>query len=243
MASPTPIPVSNAPRQRVFVFVDFWNFQLGMKKVEDPFNADFKTLGPSLAQAAIELVDATAQPEYAGMNVYISTDESSAAEAGLRKWATQTVDRFPGVNVTLVPRVKEVAGPTCPGCHGTVERCPACNHDMRGTEEKGVDVRIATDMIMQAWVDSYDIAVLVSSDSDFVPVASFLQTKGKKVIHGQMPPRGALLSQKCWGSIDLFKTRDRFRLDRPAKSTAEKLPKASPVRTMAPAKTLTLKPR
>jgi uncharacterized LabA/DUF88 family protein len=57
---------------------------------------------------------------------------------------------------------------------------------MRGTEEKGVDVRIATDMIMLAWVDSYDIAILVSSDSDFVPVASFLQTKVKKIIHGQL---------------------------------------------------------
>ncbi|WP_419936862.1 NYN domain-containing protein [Candidatus Palauibacter sp.] len=39
---------------------------------------------------------------------------------------------------------------------------------MRGTEEKGVDVRMATDMISLAWVDNYDIAVLVSSDRDFV---------------------------------------------------------------------------
>jgi uncharacterized LabA/DUF88 family protein len=83
---------------------------------------------------------------------------------------------------------------------------------MRGTEEKGVDVRMATDMIMLAWVDSYDVAVLVSSDADFVPVAAFLQTKGKKIIHGQSPPRGALLSQKCWGSIDVIKLREKFRL-------------------------------
>ena len=74
-------------------------------------------------------------------------------------------------------------------------------------------LRIATDMIMLAWVDSYDIAVLVSSDLYFVPVAEFLQTKGKKVIHGQLPPRGALLSLKrCWGSIDVIKLREKFRL-------------------------------
>lgn len=225
--APTPV-IPIAHRQRVFVFVDFWNFQLGMKKVEDPFAADFKSLGPTLAKAAMGLVDPTAQVEYSGMNVYISTDEASDAEAGLRKWATQTVDRFPGVNVTLVPRVRVVEGPKCPHCHDVTHKCPSCNGDMRGTEEKGVDVRIATDMIMQAWVDSYDIAVLVSSDSDFVPVAAFLQTKGKKVIHGQMPPRGALLSQKCWGSIDLFKLRSEFRLVRPAKTSAGKLPTVKP---------------
>jgi len=35
------------------------------------------------------------------------------------------------------------------------------------TEEKGVDVAIATDMIKLAWEDAYDWAVLVSSDRDF----------------------------------------------------------------------------
>ena len=70
---------------------------------------------------------------------------------------------------------------------------------MRGTEEKGVDVRLATDMISLAWVDNYDVAVLVSSDRDFVPVAEFLETKGIKVIHGAFPPRGAQLTARCWG--------------------------------------------
>ena len=98
---------------------------------------------------------------------------------------------------------------------------------MRGTEEKGVDVRIATDMIMLAWVDSYDAAVLVSADADFVPVAQFLQTKGKKVVHAQFPPKGSHLSQKCWGSIDMTQLLDRFRLPppkKPATTNVAKLP-------------------
>jgi uncharacterized LabA/DUF88 family protein len=66
--------------------------------------------------------------------------------------------------------------------------------------------------IILAWVDSYDIAVIVTSDSNFVPVASFLQTKGKKVVHGQLRPKGALLSKKCWGSIDVTKMREKFRM-------------------------------
>ncbi len=33
---------------------------------------------------------------------------------------------------------------------------------MRGTQEKGIDVLLATDMIKLAWVDSCDVAVLAS---------------------------------------------------------------------------------
>ena len=34
------------------------------------------------------------------------------------------------------------------------------------------------------------VAVLVSSDRDFVPVAEFLETRGIKVIRGAFPPKG-----------------------------------------------------
>lgn len=75
---------------------------------------------------------------------------------------------------------------------------------MRGTEEKGVDTRIVTDMIRLAWADGYDAAVLVSSDRDFVPVAEFLQTKGIKVVRGAFPPYGGDLSQQCWANFDII---------------------------------------
>lgn len=203
---------STGHRHRVHVFVDFWNFDLSITRVEERFRADYRALGPCLVRAAGQLIDPTAQFEYAGMNVYLSSDEASQAEAGLRKWATNILDRLPGVHVSLVPRVRKVTGPKCPSCKGLVHSCPSCGGDMRGTEEKGVDVRIATDMIMLAWVDSYDVAILVSADSDFVPVAQFLQTKGKKIVHGQFPPKGSHLSQKCWGSIDVGKLREQYRL-------------------------------
>ena len=70
---------------------------------------------------------------------------------------------------------------------------------------------MATDMVSLAWADTYDIAVLVSSDRDFVPVAEFLESRDIKVIHGAFPPTGAHLTQKCWGSISLADLRDDFR--------------------------------
>jgi uncharacterized LabA/DUF88 family protein len=83
---------------------------------------------------------------------------------------------------------------------------------MRGSEEKGVDTSIVKDMISLAWVDAYDVAVLVSADRDFVPVAEFLQTKGIKVVHGAFPPKGSDLSQKCWGNFDVTKLMPKFQL-------------------------------
>lgn len=47
--------------------------------------------------------------------------------------------------------------------------------------EKGVDVKMATDLIVGAIDDRYDIAVLVSSDSDLIPAVDWVRSRGKKV--------------------------------------------------------------
>ena len=83
---------------------------------------------------------------------------------------------------------------------------------MLGTGEKGVDTRIATDMVSKAWEGAYDVAVLISSDRDFVPVCSFLQAKGIIVIHGSIGYSGAVVSAACWGQIDLLAIKEEFRL-------------------------------
>lgn len=80
--------------------------------------------------------------------------------------ATTRVSTFPGVSVSIVPRQKKRSAPHCPACKSPIRNWPQCGHDMRGTEEKGVDVHIATDMIKLAWADDYDTAVLVSADKD-----------------------------------------------------------------------------
>jgi len=78
---------------------------------------------------------------------------------------------------------------------------PSLQRGYAGSQGKGVDVKIATDMItpgvgghLRYW------GYWVSADSDFVPLAEFLKTKGKKIIHGQFPPKGPELTQKMLGS-------------------------------------------
>ena len=207
------------PRNRVRVFVDFWNYTLSMQNADAAFRTDWAKLGPVLARAATKVVDAATTGEYQGLNFYGSHDPASEADRRLRRWATTVVDTFPGVSVSIVPRQRKRSPPVCPTCHSAVAQCPACGADMRGTEEKGVDVRMATDMISLAWADNYDIAVLVSSDRDFVPVAEFLETRGIKVIHGAFPPRGAQLTARCWGSVNVAQLREEFLFTRPMRST------------------------
>lgn len=205
----------HGPRHRVRVFVDFWNYTLAMRDIDGSFRTDWAKLGPALSHASAALVGVAQTHEYQGLNFYGSHDPASEKDRRLHRWAETVVARFPGVTVSIVPRQRKRSPPTCPACREEVATCPSCGGDMRGTEEKGVDVRMATDMISLAWSDNYDIAVLVSSDRDFVPVAEFLGTRGLKVIHGAFPPKGAQLSGRCWGSIDVRRLRSEFRLEQP----------------------------
>lgn len=47
--------------------------------------------------------------------------------------------------------------------------------------EKGVDVKIAVDLLVGAYDNLYDVAILISSDSDLVPVIKKVKQLGKKL--------------------------------------------------------------
>jgi uncharacterized LabA/DUF88 family protein len=196
---------------RFRLFVDFWNFQLSLKNCDHSLKTDWANLSNVLIAAAVSKVGGLVHAEYEGMYVYVSFDPRNPNDSKLVNWSKKFLDKLPGVNVLLSERQKKRSGPRCPNCHDIVANCPACGADMRGTEEKGVDTLIATHMVSLAWEQAYDVAILVSADRDFVPVVEYLQTKGKKVIHGGFPPNGAHLSEKCWAHIDIAAIKEGFR--------------------------------
>lgn len=49
-------------------------------------------------------------------------------------------------------------------------------------DEKGTDINIATQMLTKAFHNSFDCAILVSGDSDYVPVMEVLRTIGKLTV-------------------------------------------------------------
>lgn len=50
-----------------------------------------------------------------------------------------------------------------------LEECKRCQNSWKTTKEKMTDVNIATTMIVDAFTDKYDIAMLISGDSDLTP--------------------------------------------------------------------------
>ena len=165
---------------RVRVFLDYWNYELSMRTAEKRFKTDWGKIGPVLVEAAAKIVKSARPTEFQGLNFYGSYGLTEK-EGRFNQWATNFVNTQPGVSVHMVRRQKKRAHPKCPMCHYSIKICPKCKADTRGTGEKGIDVRMATDMVKLAWEDNYDVAVLVSSDEDFVPVAEFLEDRGIKV--------------------------------------------------------------
>lgn len=207
----TAVPQAFSMRLRVRVFVDFWNFSLSLRRQDNAFKADWTKVGPLLASEAGKLVDPHYPAIFEAMHVYGSFDPAKPQDTKLRNWFNNWLDKQKGVHVALVERQRKRGYAKCPHCQAETKVCHECGGDLRGTEEKGVDTRIVADMISLAWANAYDIAVLLSSDRDFVPVAEFLQTKGIRVIHGAFPPNGSHLSQKCWASIDVSSLMANFR--------------------------------
>lgn len=195
--------------------MDFWNFTLNVKRWQDSnvitWKVDWTKLAPTLVDAAVARINPKAEGEYQGLNVYGSYG-SSQKGLNLKNWTKNFLEFIPGIKVSMVERTRKLNPPKCPTCYTEVYECPECSADMRGTKEKGVDVRIATDMISLAWEGNYDVAVLISSDRDFAPLAEFLGSKGIKVIHGTFNKKGSSLSAKCWSKINLADIRENFRL-------------------------------
>lgn len=70
----------------------------------------------------------------------------------------------------LVPRTKKI-------------QCPKCKKDFSFTThtEKGPDVALATHMLMYAFDNAYDIAIVVSGDGDFVTSVDEVRRLKKRV--------------------------------------------------------------
>ncbi len=202
---------------RYRIFVDYWNLQLSLNAREAKaqqisdyrFKINWTDLGPWLTRKANETVGGDPKSaSFEGAIIYASYNPNTEEGRKFHKWATTWLDRQPGVTVRVLDR-KPKALPKCPACYREIAYCPhsGCGKPIRATVEKGVDTLIATDLIRLAWEEAYDMAVLASSDADFVPAVEFLNQKGRKVVQAGFPPAGVDLATACWASFDIFKDR------------------------------------
>jgi len=198
---------------RIHMFIDYSNLQLTMRsKVQQAGGQwrffDWEKL-PDWLMEQTKRVCKLERASYEGMHVYVSDDPDDPRHDGTRKWVGW-LDQQVGIQVVM-KEMRAKDPPLCRYCGTTFESCPQCGKRHRPRVEKGIDTAIVTDMIRLAWYDTYDIAVLASSDSDFVPVVELLGQRGLKVVQAGVRPQGSYLRRHCWASIDMFEGRSELR--------------------------------
>jgi uncharacterized LabA/DUF88 family protein len=186
---------------KVRIFIDFWNFQLNVNDhTPVGYKLDWTKLSLVMTQQASALIGQ--QLDFEETCVYLSYNPRNPIDRNLRNWATNVLDRFPGVHVALSER-KPKHPTLCSACHREISVCPHCSAPIKGTVEKGVDTAIVTDLLSLAWVGAWDVAILMSSDRDFIPAIRSLAIKGFRVINAYFPPQGMDLARECWGNFAL----------------------------------------
>jgi uncharacterized LabA/DUF88 family protein len=193
---------------KTMIFVDYWNFQLSMSnRANENIFLKWELLPKWFITKAQELFDT--RLTFQGIKLYLSF---SPADTGLKKWANK-IDGFPGFGVIAKER-RPAKFPRCPKCYQFVDTCPHCSGSMTSTIEKGVDTALVTDLLGLAWEHAWKVAILITSDRDFIPAVEMVQRKGYRVINGFFPPAGAELARTCWASFDLSPVIDELRLAR-----------------------------
>jgi len=81
----------------------------------------------------------------------------------------------------------------------------------REEKAKGVDIALTKDLLLHAYFDNYDVAVLISGDGDYVPVINEVKRFGKAVYVCSFAKAG--LSQDLRLASDMFFEIEPFFLD------------------------------
>ena len=190
---------------RVRIFVDFWNFQLNWNDRVPESHCDWSKLPSTLIGATHSLLTTIGQDETLKLEetlVYASVKPN--VDAPLKKWLGNTVGRMPSYRINIRERQPQRARIHCKSCNSFLEGCSVCGEPYIKYPEKGVDSAIVTDLLSLAFQKSYDLAILLSSDADFIPAVDYLQgTAAIQVINASWRGHGHNLKKTCWGSFDL----------------------------------------
>lgn len=185
--------------QRAHVFVDYWNFQLRWNERAGEARCNWANLPLVLCERLASL-PITGEVDYQGMRVYASCDPD---DENLRRWLENFLERQPGTAVSILERRRRFDHIRCRSCGYETGTCPSCGQPLVWSAEKGVEAALITDLFDLAWSDALDVAVLVSSDSDFVFPVLALQGRGVKVVNAAWRGAGQELARAAWAVLDL----------------------------------------
>ncbi|HYN45520.1 MAG TPA: NYN domain-containing protein [Allosphingosinicella sp.] len=194
-------------KARVRVFVDYSNFARRWESVtKSSPHENFKwDAFPGVILDHLARMDhVSAELEMRAIKIYASVkpfDEShpeneeeslvkqwlkDRGEEGLfKKWLQDDLDQLPGYTVDISMQINDPVA------------CSDCGHSADHFVERGVDTKIAIDLLALATRDLYDIGVLVSEDSDLVPSTKCVQdVLDKHIVHLGFAPKKRIKESK-----------------------------------------------
>ncbi|MCB9174553.1 MAG: NYN domain-containing protein [Flavobacteriales bacterium] len=162
--------IENKNYERVIVYIDGFNLYFGIREAgfDNCRWLNLKVLIENLLQSNQKLV----QIKYFTSRVSNNLDKQKRQSTYID--AIETID------------VKVIYGNYQDGS----EECKRCGNIWRTAKEKMTDVNIATSMIIDAYKDEFDMAMLISGDSDLVPpIKSIHENFKNKRVFIAFPPK------------------------------------------------------
>ena len=178
---------------KVKLYVDFWNFQLRWNEEMSPNpNKRVKVNWRDMPQVLIRELNVVISPDsytYRGTEVFASVHPGS--DQGLKRFLS-ALNQNTGYQVHRRDRKAKQ------------DKCPHCGDVIQRTVEKGVDAAIVSALYESALNDSYDIAMLLSSDSDHIPAIQTIQDRlNKRIVHVGFKAGGYAVRSAAWTHIIL----------------------------------------
>jgi uncharacterized LabA/DUF88 family protein len=181
---------------KVYIFIDGQNFYRALQRYDETLRVDYDRLATWITQAV-----GGPSAFFGGAYYYVgvSSDAPPQVENFLKG-----LELRQGYYVRREPRKRRTG------------RCPACGADYDYTTEKRVDSRMVAELIHFAANGTYDAAVLLSGDDDFVPAVEAVNALGKQVWVATWSAEelSTELRVRCFGQIRLSDGVSAFRAER-----------------------------
>ena len=193
------------------MFIDFWNFQLNWNERSNGSKCNWKVVPAVLLNVADSILSTGGLGSTRLHETRVYASYEPRRENKLKNWLDSFLDKQPGFSVIVKERHWREKAIHCRSCDTKLEECPACKAKLGRASEKMVDSRIVTDMLSLAWDGSYDVALLLTSDSDMVPAVESLQRHNFKVVNATWKGHGHELAKTSWASFDLDGVLDKLK--------------------------------
>ena len=182
---------------KVSIFIDGQNFYRSLQRYDESLRVDYDRLAAWITQAV-----GGPSAFFGGAYYYVgvSPDAPPQVEGFLKG-----LELRQGYYVRREPRKRRTG------------RCPSCAVEYEYTTEKRVDSRMVAELIHFAAHSTYDAAVLVSGDDDFVPAVEAVNALGKQVWVATWSAEelSSDLRVRCFGQLRLSEGVGAFGVERP----------------------------